>query len=60
MDGAMAVVAERLAVDHPEAAPTDVGRVVADCADEFPDGDLPIIEQACKAQMALLRNCSRP
>lgn len=60
MDGAMAVVAERLAVEHPEAAPADVGRVVAHCADEFPDGDLLIIEQACKAQMALLRTGSRP
>ena len=60
MDGSVAVVAERLAVEHPEAAPTEVGRVVAGCADEFPDGDLLIIEQACQAQIALLHTRSRP
>lgn len=60
MDGSMAVVAERLAVEHPEAAPTDVGRVVADCADEFPDGDLLFIEQACRAHIALLRTGLAP
>ena len=60
MHGPVAVVAERLAVEHPEAAPTEVGRVVAHCADEFPDGDLLFIEQACQAQIALLRTRSRP
>lgn len=55
MDGFLAGVAERLAVEHPEAAPTDVGRLVAECAETFPQDDPLFIEQACRAHIALLR-----
>lgn len=54
MDGFLDVVAELLAVEHPEAAPAEVGRVVAACAEEFPTGDSLFMEQACTARIALL------
>ena len=60
MDGFLDGVAERLAMEHPEAAPTEVGRLVAECAEEFPEGDPLFLEQACRAHIALLHTGVRP
>lgn len=51
MQAELMEVAERLADAHPQLPPIAVAETVADCADEFPDGDTLLVEQAARARL---------
>ena len=52
MDLVLAAVAEKLAGEFPDQAPTTVIRVLADCAEEFPESDPMFVEQAARARLS--------
>lgn len=55
MDVALMAVAERLVEDFSELNSTTVLRVLKDCADELPDDDSHLVEQAARARLSAAR-----